>query len=173
MDHGIGVFRHVVWPSRLPLEFPRETGLILRCAGKVGNPFETKQWNRPSYCDQERRKASDEVVPETSVSPLVRSVYRGTFGVASRVPSTVLHQFIVTPWTVAHQAPQSVGFSRQEYRRGLLFSSPGSFPNQGSNLHKTVLGTLDATPKVPLYTDLTRGDTEVSGTTSSEAFLLS
>ena len=38
---------------------------------------------------------------------------------------------------------------------------------------ETVLGTLDATPKVPLYTDLTRGDTEVSGTTSSEAFLLS
>ena len=38
---------------------------------------------------------------------------------------------------------------------------------------KTVLGTLDVTPKVPLYTDLTRGDTEVSGTTSSEAFLLS
>ena len=73
------------------LEFPHETGLILRCAGKVGNPFETKQWNRPSYRDQERRKASDEVVPETSVSPLVRSVYRGTFGVASRVPSTVLH----------------------------------------------------------------------------------
>ena len=38
---------------------------------------------------------------------------------------------------------------------------------------KTVLGTLDVTPKVPLYTDLTRGDTEVPGTTSSEAFLLS
>ena len=75
----------------LPLEFPRETGLILRCAGKVGNPFETKQWNRPSYRDQERRKASDEVVPGTSVSPLVRSVYRGTFGAASRVPSIVLH----------------------------------------------------------------------------------
>ena len=36
-----------------------------------------------------------------------------------------------------------------------------------------VLDTLDATPKVPLYTDLTRGDTEVPGTTSSEAFLLS
>ena len=26
-----------------------------------------------------------------------------------------------------------------------------------------LLGTLDATPKVPLYTDLTRGDTEVPG----------
>ena len=82
---------NVAPPTRLRLEFPRETGLILRCAGKVGKPFETKQWNRPSYRDQERRKASNEVVPETSVSPLVRSVYRGTFGVASRVPSTVLH----------------------------------------------------------------------------------
>ena len=40
-----------------------------------------------------------------------------------------------TPWTVAHQASLSVGFSRQEYRSGLLFSPPGSFPNQGSNLH--------------------------------------
>ena len=80
-DREIGVFQHVAPPTRLRLEFPCETGLILRCAGKVGNPFETKQWNRPSYRDQERRKASDEVVPGTSVSPLVRSVYRGTFGV--------------------------------------------------------------------------------------------
>ena len=35
------------------LEFPRETGLILRCAGKVRNPFQTKQGNRPSRRDQE------------------------------------------------------------------------------------------------------------------------
>ena len=31
-----------------------------------------------------------------------------------------------TPWTVAHQAPPSMGFSRQEYWRGLPFPSPGS-----------------------------------------------
>ena len=30
------------------LEFPRETGLILKCTGKVRNPFQTKQCNRPS-----------------------------------------------------------------------------------------------------------------------------
>ena len=47
------------------------------------------------------------------------------------------------------------------------------FLNLSDLNYKTVLGTLDATPKVPLYTDLTRGDTEVSGITSSEAFLLS
>ena len=30
-----------------------------------------------------------------------------------------------TPWTVAHQAPASMGFSRQEYWSGLPFPSPG------------------------------------------------
>ena len=34
------------------LEFPRETGLILRCAGKAGNPFQTTQGNRPTARDQ-------------------------------------------------------------------------------------------------------------------------
>ena len=32
-------------------------------------------------------------------------------------------------WTVAHQAPPSVGFSRQEYRSGLPFPSPADLPN--------------------------------------------
>ena len=34
-----------------------------------------------------------------------------------------------TPWTVAHQAPLSMGFSRQEYWSGLPFPSPGDRPN--------------------------------------------
>ena len=36
-----------------------------------------------------------------------------------------------TPWTVAHQAPPFVGFSRQEYWSGLPFSSPGDLPEPG------------------------------------------
>ena len=43
------------------------TGLILRCAGKAGNPFQTTQGNRLSCRDQEGRRVSDEVVPGTSV----------------------------------------------------------------------------------------------------------
>ena len=38
-----------------------------------------------------------------------------------------------TPWTVARQAPLSMGFSRKEYGNGLPFPSPGIFPTQGSN----------------------------------------
>ena len=34
-----------------------------------------------------------------------------------------------TPWTVAHQAPLSMGFPRQEYWRGLPFPSPGGLPH--------------------------------------------
>ena len=36
-----------------------------------------------------------------------------------------------TPWTVAYQAPPSMGFSRQEYWSGLPFPSPGDLPNPG------------------------------------------
>ena len=35
----------------------------------------------------------------------------------------------VTPWTIAHQAPLSMGFPKQEYWSGLLFPDPGDLPN--------------------------------------------
>ena len=38
-----------------------------------------------------------------------------------------------TPWTVAHRAPPSMGFSRREYWSGLPFSSPGGLPAQELN----------------------------------------
>ena len=40
-------------------------------------------------------------------------------------------QLFVTPWTVADQAPLSMGFSRQEYWSGLPFPSPEDLPNPG------------------------------------------
>ena len=36
-----------------------------------------------------------------------------------------------TPWTVAHQAPLSMGFSQQEFWSGLPFPSPGNLPDPG------------------------------------------
>ena len=39
-----------------------------------------------------------------------------------------------TPWTVACQAPLSMGFPRQEYWSGLPFASPGDLPNPGTEL---------------------------------------
>ena len=41
-------------------------------------------------------------------------------------------QFFVTPWTVAPQAPLSMGFSRQEYWSGLPFPAAGDLPDLGT-----------------------------------------
>ena len=40
-------------------------------------------------------------------------------------------RLFVTPWTVAYQAPPSMGFSRQEYWSRLPFPSPGDLPDPG------------------------------------------
>ena len=40
-------------------------------------------------------------------------------------------RLFVTPWTVAPQAPPSMGFSRQEHWSGLPFPSPGDLPHPG------------------------------------------
>ena len=40
-------------------------------------------------------------------------------------------RLFVTPWTVAHQAPLSMGFSRQEYCSGVPFPPSEDLPNPG------------------------------------------
>ena len=40
-------------------------------------------------------------------------------------------QLFATLWTVAHQAPLSMGFTRQEYWSGVPFPSPGDLPDPG------------------------------------------
>ena len=61
------------------LEFPRETGLLLRCAWKAGKPFQTTQGNRLSCGDQEGRRGSDEAVPGPSLFPSREPGVSGTF----------------------------------------------------------------------------------------------
>ena len=50
-------------------------------------------------------------------------------GVRARVLSVASDS--VTPWTVAYQAPPSMGFSRQEYCSGLPCPPPGDLPDPG------------------------------------------
>ena len=38
---------------------------------------------------------------------------------------------LAIPWTAGHQAPRSMGFSRQDYWSGLPFSSPGDLSDPG------------------------------------------
>ena len=50
----------------------------------------------------------------------------------AKVPQSCLT--LCDPWTVALQAPLSMGFSRQEYWSGLPCSPPGALPDPGIEL---------------------------------------
>ena len=51
-------------------------------------------------------------------------------------------QLFVTPRTVAHQAPPSMGFSRQDYWSGLPFPPPGDLPDPETELASPVSPAL-------------------------------
>ena len=57
-------------------------------------------------------------------------------------------QLFATPWTIACQAPPSMGFSRQEYWSGLPSPSPGDLPNPGIEPRSPTLQT-DSLPAQP------------------------
>ena len=52
-------------------------------------------------------------------------------------------------WTVAHEAPLSMGFSRQEYWSGLPFPSPGDLPNPGIKARSPALQADALTSEPP------------------------
>ena len=57
-------------------------------------------------------------------------------------------RLLATLWTVAYQAPLTIGFSRQEYWSGSPFPSPGDLPNPGIEPGSPAL-QADALPSEP------------------------
>ena len=62
-------------------------------------------------------------------------------------------RLFVTPWAVAHQAPLSLGFSRQEYWSGLPFPSPRDLPDTGitPGFPELQVDSLPSEPPVKLW----------------------
>ena len=63
---------------------------------------------------------------DSEVYQMLSSIYEDDVVVESLCPA-----LSATPWTVARQAPLSMGFPRQEYWSGLPFPSPGDPPDPG------------------------------------------
>ena len=57
----------------------------------------------------------------------------------------------MTPRNIAHQAPLSMGFSRQEYWSGLPFPSPGDLPNTGVEPGSPALQPDSLTTELPYH----------------------
>ena len=72
----------------------------------------------------------------TIVTPLRPPKYRSVSmkSLTHTLQSLSRVRLFATPWTVAYQAPPSMGFSRQEYWNGLSFPSPGDLPDPGIEL---------------------------------------
>ena len=58
-------------------------------------------------------------------------------------------RLFANPWTLAHQAPLSMGFFRKEYQIGLPFPSPGDLPNPGIKPTSPALASGFFTTEVP------------------------
>ena len=86
------------------------------------------------------------------VRPQDGDFHRSGLTVVVKVVALSRVRLFVTPWTAAHQAPLSVGFSRQEYWSGLPFSSPGALPDPGIEPASPVSLALqeDSSPTEPL-----------------------
>ena len=114
------------------LEFPRETGLILRGAGKAGNPFQTTQGNRLSCRDQEGGRGSEEAVPGPSVFPSGDPMNHSTPGLP------VHHQLPEFTQTHVHQVSDAIQPSHPLSSP----SSPAPNPSQHQSLFQCLFQSL-------------------------------
>ena len=77
-------------------------------------------------------------------------------------------QLFAIPWTVAHESPLSVEFSRQEDWSGLPFPSPGDLPDLGMELESPTLRADSLSSKPPGKPAATDTRTHIINTLSGE-----
>ena len=110
---------------------------------------------RTSYLESEEPQWSPAILPlavtldKSKVTPPSVTCIK----VKVKVKSLSRVRLFATPWTVTYQAPQSMGFSRQENWSGLPFPSPGDLPNPGIEPGSPALQT-DALPSEPLNNNI-------------------
>ena len=146
---------------RPAVQFPVQTGRTaarvsagghLSCAHSLvpGSPAALRWWSEPPACMEaspQNHSHRDRLLG--APSHLLCGMKTGTrwvWGLGSALAllrgraKLLSHvQPCATPWTAAHQAPPSMGFSRQEYRSELPFPPPGGLPTQGLSLHPLCL----------------------------------
>ena len=101
----------------------------------IGTGIDVARWGRKGglgsqSCWEIADCGSKQVWPNTRCLEL--SYYIDAYSLCGCMPSHFSCVWLfVTIWTVSHQAPLSMGFSRQEYRSGLPCPPPGGLPNPG------------------------------------------
>ena len=103
---------------------------LLKCQGKSNRMLYNILKHYGSQVLNSKQKPKKESQKKIQLFFLIVKTRRKTpYGLCAQSLSRV--QFFATPWTVAHQAPLSRGFSRQEYQSGFPCPLPGDLPNPG------------------------------------------
>ena len=135
------------WGCQLPTQ-PQSCRASPRCGSRISAMG--SRWFPP--CGPEWKMRSQPWVTPTrelwEVSDPLSSSNWWVIWVHSGVKSLSRVRLFAIPWTVAHQAPLSMGFSRQECWSGLPFPSPGDLPNPGIKPRSPTL-YADALPSEP------------------------
>ena len=101
----------------------RKGNLLTLLVGTQWKQWETLFWGTP--------KLDGDYSHEIKRCLLLERKAMTNLWVSEWVKSLSHVRLFATPWTAAHQAPPSMGFSRQEYWSGLPFPSPGDLPDPG------------------------------------------
>ena len=108
--------------------------------------FFPMSWLFASGCQSSGASASTSLLPMNA---------QGWFPLKVKVKSLSHVRLFATLWTVAHQVPPSVGFSRQDYWSGLQFPSPGDLSNPGIEPRSPTLQADTLTSEPPEKLGLT------------------
>ena len=107
-----------------------ETGVMLPQVRECLEPLEVRRGKEESSQRAFRRNMALPIWGfQTSSLQSCKSV--NFCGLRKKEKSLSHVWLFATPWTVAYQAPPSMGLSRQEYWSGLPFPSPGDLPDPG------------------------------------------
>ena len=118
---------HGLQPSRLlhPWDFPcKSTGVGCHL---VGHKYEKKEMRNLQTLAKYDFRSKWRILTSNYITPLQR---RNVFDNVLLISFSHVWLF-ANLWTIAHQSPWSMGFSRQEYWSGLLCPHPGDLPNTG------------------------------------------
>ena len=137
----MGVSRQEYWsglpfPSPGILSHPGIEPVSLGSPTCAGSFFTTSTtWECQNYISinqnkNENRKQQDNPVPSLLLAPCNEGWLPLVF-IIVHAPSLSHVQLFETPWTIACQAPLSLGLFRQEYWSGLPCPPPGDLPNPG------------------------------------------
>ena len=92
--------------------------------------MQSKTSEKERYLEQPKKKSMSTVIRGKLESVTDQTLYQPSEPLLLLFSHSVQVQLCVTPWTIAHQAPLSMGFPRQEYWSGLLFPPPGYLPDR-------------------------------------------